>query len=370
MFIDLPLPPPAVVQVVEESSEGAGLGAFWDVTGWTFVIPMLEGNQPYMGNNPLVVLDKDGNEVEIGENSYKVPGLLEYKNPDYFIIMDEPAFLASGYKIALKKGASDVILGIASYTEEQEITNEFQVSNVSSVPNILNLEKVKEEGTLLLEATEIASMKTEVNEINRDDLRVEAEVSSEELKIPEKPKMIEFADVKSPLLREAISYLVEKGIINGYPDGTFQPDKVINRAETLKIVFASVGVSPKLPSNMSPFSDVDENEWYFPYVVTAKFEGIIQGYEDDTYRPTSAVNKVEFLKIALSAQFFFRPSSGSYSSALKQFSDLDKSQWYMPYVNYAVEHEYLDDTTKFKPTEGMTRGEAAMIIYRILKEQE
>jgi len=220
MFIDsFHFQPPAIVQVASE--EAFDLGALWDVTGWTFVIPMLAGNQPFMGNTPLIVLDQDGNEIEVGEDSYKVPGLLEYKNPDYFIIMDEHAFLASGYKLALKGKSKEVILGIASYTEEKEIMNEFQHNNTSGSPSVLNFEKVKTEGILLFGSSPVASFKTEVNDINRHDLRVEVDVSSEDLKIPVKPlgPTVSFSDVKSPLLNEAIVYLYSRGIISGYPDG-------------------------------------------------------------------------------------------------------------------------------------------------------
>jgi len=372
MFIDFPLPPPAVVQMVEESSEGVGLGALWDVTGWIFVIPMLEGDQPYMGKNPLTVVDQDGVEVELSENSYKIPGLLKYEKPDYFIIMDQEAFFASEYRLALKEDEDAVIIGTAAYTENTETTNRFESSNSTSRPQVLSFEKLADQNILVVGGQSIQSQKTEVRDTSEDNLRVEAEVSSEELNIPDEPvdqkPAIEFSDIKSPLLREAVAYLVKRGIINGYPDGTFQPDKVINRAEALKIIFAAQGIAADRPAIVPPFPDVSTTEWFAVYVEEAKSRKLIKGYADGTYRPVNEVNKAEFLKIALSAQSFFEAPT-NYSSALAQFSDLDKSQWYMPFVTYAVEHGYLDNTTKLKPTDGMTRGEAAMILYRILKEQ-
>lgn len=370
MFIDLPLPPPAIVQVVEDSSEGVGLGALWDVTGWIFVIPMLEGDQPYMGNNPLTVVDKDGVEVELSENSYKIPGLLKYEDPDYFIIMDQEAFFASEYRLALKEDEDAVIIGTAAYTENTETTNRFESSNTSPSPQVLNFEKL-DANVLVVGSQSIQSQKTEVRDTSEDNLRVEAEVSSEELKIPESPTTYNlpattYHDIKSPLLREAVAYLVERGIINGYPDGTFQPDKIINRAEALKIIFAAQGIAADRPAIVPPFPDVSTTEWFAVYVEEAKSRKLIKGYPDGTYRPQQEVNKAEFLKIAVSAQSFVEEPI-NYSSALTQFSDLDKSQWYMPFVTYAVEHGYLDNTSKLKPTEGMSRGEAAMIIYRMLR---
>jgi hypothetical protein len=376
MFDSLPPQPPAIVQVAQNNplSEDFDVTARWDLSGWMFLVPTLPGDQPYVDDNPLIVLDAEGNEVVVEENSYKVPGLLRYKNPEYYIIIDQEAFAASGYRMALKAGVENVQVGIASYTSDSETLNRFELTNSSPTPQILSFEKIAPENTLQVGGAKMLSLKTESRSTLDDDLTVQAEVSSDELIIPKKPT-IDFSDIKSPLLKEAVAYLVEREIVSGFPDGTFQPDRVINRAEALKIIFEATGMLAVIPGSEwesasdKLFKDVETAEWYSPYVIAAQFHGIIQGYPDGTYRPTSEVNKAEFLKIALSAQRSYETPS-SYSSALAQFSDLDKSQWYMPFVTYAVEHGYLDKTTKLKPTEGMTRGEAAMIIYRILKEQE
>ena len=63
----------------------------------------------------------------------------------------------------------------------------------------------------------------------------------------------------------AVEYLKSKGVINGYPDGTFQPDKNINRAETLKILLLGTGTTLESSQNIA-FPDVDASAWFYQYV--------------------------------------------------------------------------------------------------------
>ncbi len=99
--------------------------------------------------------------------------------------------------------------------------------------------------------------------------------------------------------REAAQYLKDKDILSGYPDGNFQPKETINRAELLKIVFK--GRSDVVPVSRRCFSDVNPDEWYAPYVCAAKNRGIVDGYRDGTFRAGEAVNFAEAIKIVLNA---------------------------------------------------------------------
>lgn len=124
-----------------------------------------------------------------------------------------------------------------------------------------------------------------------------------------------FSDVKQEdWFRPYIVKANNLKIIQGYPDGSFRPTATINRAETLKIVAAAKGVDFsaidsaltggqdildffKLGKN--PFSDVYENEWYAKYVFYAYSNGVVQGYDDGSFRPEQEVTQAEFSKIAV-----------------------------------------------------------------------
>jgi polyhydroxybutyrate depolymerase len=99
--------------------------------------------------------------------------------------------------------------------------------------------------------------------------------------------------------REAIADLQERGVLSGHPDGTFRPKDTLNRAEWLKMVFR--GRSDVQPGTRRCFSDVAPDAWYAPYVCAAKARGIVQGYPNGTFKPEQPVNAAEAMKILLAA---------------------------------------------------------------------
>lgn len=96
----------------------------------------------------------------------------------------------------------------------------------------------------------------------------------------------------------SISYLEYEGVVQGYDDGTVKPDETINRAELLKIIIEGLEIETGKPSDCFP--DV-EDEWFAEYVCYAKDQGWVEGYPDGTFQPGREVNKAESIKITLKA---------------------------------------------------------------------
>jgi len=91
----------------------------------------------------------------------------------------------------------------------------------------------------------------------------------------------------------AISTLSNMGIICGYPDGSFRPDAPITRAELTKIA-ASFFSDPRVAATYDGrFSDVHGAEWYISYLMTALEEGLIEGYPDGSFRPNRLITRAE-----------------------------------------------------------------------------
>lgn len=91
----------------------------------------------------------------------------------------------------------------------------------------------------------------------------------------------------------AISTLSNMGIICGYPDGTFRPDAPITRAELTKIA-AGFFSDPRVAATYDGrFSDVHGAEWYISYLMTALEEGLIEGYPDGSFRPDRPITRAE-----------------------------------------------------------------------------
>ncbi|MEK7563016.1 MAG: S-layer homology domain-containing protein, partial [Patescibacteria group bacterium] len=97
-----------------------------------------------------------------------------------------------------------------------------------------------------------------------------------------------------------IEYLHSRGIVQGYGYGIFRPDILINRAEFLKILMlASEGSQVFDAENHRCFRDFwGEEQWYWVHACSAKEKGIIEGYPDGTFKGERTVILAEALKIA------------------------------------------------------------------------
>lgn len=93
---------------------------------------------------------------------------------------------------------------------------------------------------------------------------------------------------------EAIEFLASRNIVQGYPDGHFKPFNFVNRAEIIKMVFNG-GAETLEPEKCFP--DVNEEDWFSPYVCEGKRRGYVKGYPDGTFKPSQKVNFVEAVKI-------------------------------------------------------------------------
>ncbi|MGL5831171.1 MAG: S-layer homology domain-containing protein [Candidatus Altimarinota bacterium] len=170
---------------------------------------------------------------------------------------------------------------------------------------------------------------------------------------------------------DAIVELKERGIIGGYPDGTFKPDQVVNRVEALKILLKAAEIDVPMDGAMglAGFSDVDSSQWYAPYLRAALSRGIVSGYPDGTFRPTQTVNLVENLKMLMLARGV---NMSSIIVPENPYADAFKDQWYAKYVQYAKDRKLIDADAdnKVYPGQGMTRGKLAETAYRLAYMQE
>lgn len=98
-----------------------------------------------------------------------------------------------------------------------------------------------------------------------------------------------FSDVKAGMwCNRAIATLTNMGIIKGYTDGSFQPNKSITRAELATIIARFA----KLDVNTKTFSDIN-GHWAQKNIELAAGNGWINGYEDGTFRPNNNITRAE-----------------------------------------------------------------------------
>lgn len=92
---------------------------------------------------------------------------------------------------------------------------------------------------------------------------------------------------------DALTSLKIEGVMRGYPDGLFRPDNVVNRAEFMKIVLLANHIEP---SGQDCFPDV-RREWFAPWVCAATERGIVSGYPDGLFRPERTISFAEAAKM-------------------------------------------------------------------------
>ena len=163
----------------------------------------------------------------------------------------------------------------------------------------------------------------------------------------------------------AIEYLKQKGVIQGYPDGTFQPGKSVNRAEILKILIEGRHLTPDANLYKNCFPDVHE-EWFAKYVCYAESQGWVQGYPSGNFEPARPVNKVEAIKMAIEVHAMQAELPATLD--VNPYLDTNKTAWYTPYLKLAQDKGLLEETGyTFEPANDMQRGGMSEIIYRVMK---
>lgn len=178
----------------------------------------------------------------------------------------------------------------------------------------------------------------------------------------------QFSDVRSSdLYSEAITYVKDQGIVNGYTDGTFRPQNKISRIEFLKILIeakfkredidACTTRNPYGDAKFAYFVDTPANQWYTPYLCIGKEKGIIKGDQDKgTFRPSDNITIAEGSKVVAEAFRF-------------ELDNLGQGQWYRRYVD-ALSQRNAIPLSILSVKDEITRAEMAEIIYRLSEKIE
>ena len=136
----------------------------------------------------------------------------------------------------------------------------------------------------------------------------------------------------------------DKGIIHGYPDKEFKPANNLTRAEFAALISRFAKLEKTDAEN--PFPDVDSSHWAYDDILKLSASGLMQGYEDGTYRPEDMITRAEVMTVI--NKILGRNPSESYVKSLdyNPFTDLVKDKWYYTAVLEAtVTHNYyLDDS--------------------------
>ena len=178
------------------------------------------------------------------------------------------------------------------------------------------------------------------------------------------PAAVHFSDVPStywayPYIEE----LAAKGIINGFPDCTFQPNGPTTRAQFVKMLDLTLGLPVSNALTVTPFTDVPANAWYAPYVAIAVREGIVQGLTPTTFGPNATLTREQMAVVLARALHLTQTTTLHFSDA----AQIDA--WAVPGVEVSVAAGYIAGFPNgtFQPLGLATRAQSAKVLAFVLK---
>ncbi|HYG59398.1 MAG TPA: S-layer homology domain-containing protein, partial [Symbiobacteriaceae bacterium] len=197
---------------------------------------------------------------------------------------------------------------------------------------------------------------------------VAGNVTAQELNITYKVCGTLFPDVTSGMRAcGAIEQLHALKVLSGYPDGSFQPNRGVTRAEFSKMLVVALGQVPQ-PNRGLTFTDVSSH-WATTggYLQAAVSMGALNGFPDGTFQPDQPVTRSQAVKIAAAA-------AGLKPEGLTVYSDIEATDWFAGWVAVASCSGLIGwdgafplwTAREFRGEEPTTRAEAAMLLANLL----
>ena len=160
----------------------------------------------------------------------------------------------------------------------------------------------------------------------------------------------EFPDVpKDSYMENAVEFLYDRGIVQGYEEGSFRPDNPITRAEFAVMLCSLTGAQNSETASVT-FPDT-ESHWAKPFISAAAERGYMMGYDDGLFYPN---NKLTFEQASVVAMRILDPEDDCHS----------QGAWYQGYVDKAVSSGYTQGMNTDVGL-NLSRGDAAILLYNI-----
>jgi hypothetical protein len=179
-----------------------------------------------------------------------------------------------------------------------------------------------------------------------------------------------FADVADHWSKDAVNDMASRLIVNGVDDTHYNPNAAIKRMEFAAIIVRALG----LPENgtTTAYSDVKSGDWYVGAIAKAREYGIIEGYEDGTFRPDKTITREEAMAMIARAMKLAgletNVSGTDAASTLAPFADgTTVDAWAKQAAAATVKSGLVQGREAgLRPTSEITRAETAVIVQRML----
>lgn len=177
-----------------------------------------------------------------------------------------------------------------------------------------------------------------------------------------------FSDISSVAwAKDAILDLYNKGVINGREEGRFYPNDSVSREEFVKMLMAAFDLELVDDSEL-PFSDVDQNEWYYNYIKSAYIAGVTKGITENSFGIGQNISRQDLCTMIVNAITVLEGTIEG--DANVTFGDEASIEDYAKEAVKTLTSAGVlsgDENKNFNPAMRATRAEAAKIIYYTIK---
>ncbi len=164
---------------------------------------------------------------------------------------------------------------------------------------------------------------------------------------------------------DAISSLSSKGIVSGYPGGTFKPGASVTRAEFATMLVKALGLNTA--GTTGQFTDVTGDSWCYGSVNAAVNAGLVSGTGNNLFAPNASITREQMAVMVAKALGTKAPTvDGTELNAFSDKSSVDS--WAVTGMEEAVKAGIVSGMTAgtLAPNDNATRAEAAAMIYKLL----
>ncbi|MBP1991931.1 S-layer homology domain-containing protein [Paenibacillus eucommiae] len=176
-----------------------------------------------------------------------------------------------------------------------------------------------------------------------------------------------FGDVAGHWAKSDVELLASKLIVNGVADSKFAPDKLITRAEFSALLVRSLGLAEVKAEG---FKDVAAADWFSGSVGASQKAGLIDGYEDGTFKPNAMITREQMVTMIIRALKVSDKEVALDQSVLNKFADgASISSWSKEAVAKSITAgivQGMTDTT-FAPQQNASRAQGTVMLKRMLQ---
>jgi len=175
-------------------------------------------------------------------------------------------------------------------------------------------------------------------------------------------RMVKFADVGDDhWAGKPIESLATTGLVEGYPNGSFQPERALSRAELATLLIKAKGIEPPVVTG-KVFKDMPASHWAARYVKGAMDLALVKGYPDKTFKPNNKINRTEGVVVLTRFGELIQKTE----LVEGPYPDLTAKYWASPFIAAAREAGMLDyiGEADFQPKKDLTRAEAIEILAK------